>query len=139
MFLTMEHAEIPAGALVKGAHAWRYVECLTTRPWFLVDVLEHDAGYVRPATYLMKDLEGLLELAGAKDQGWEINSVYLVSCGGRSDSEGWTMAKLKQILRVHAGRESSLAYILHPNSTYFESQRVTSHAETSRQVIVTFD
>lgn len=135
MFLTMKHAEVPAGVLVKGVHMWRYVESLTSRPWFHVAVLESYEDFVRPTIYLIKDLEDLLELAGAADQGWEIDRVDLVSPGDLNGSEGWKMDEMKEIFRLHAGDRSTLAYVLRSGVTYFEDQRVQHHVETGRQVV----
>ncbi|VXB16920.1 hypothetical protein [Pseudomonas sp. 8O] len=135
MFLTMEHAEIPAGVLVKGTHMWRYVECLTSRAWFYVAVLEHHEDFTRPTIYMIKDLEDLLELAGAADQGCEIDRVDLVSPGDLNGSEGWKMDELKEIFRIHAGDQSSLAYLLRSGVIYLQDQRVKHQVETGREVI----
>jgi len=131
----MEHAEVPAGGLLKGAHMWRYVECLTSRAWFYVAVLEHYEDFTRPTIYMIKDLEDLLELAGAADQGCEIDRVDLVSPGDLNASEGWRMDELKEIFRIHSGGNSSLAYVLRSGVTYFQDQRVKHQAETGREVI----
>lgn len=135
MFLTMEDAEIPAGVLVKGAHMWRYVECLTTRAWFYVTLLEHHEDFIRPTIYMIKDLEDLLELAGAAGKGYKIDRVDLVSANDLNGSGGWKMDELKEILRIQAGGRSSLAYVLRSGVIYFQNQRMKHQVETGRQAI----
>lgn len=136
MFLTMEHAEVPGGMLVEGAHMWRYVECLTGRPWFHVAVLEHHEDFVRPTIYMIKDLEDLLELAGATEQGWEMGRVHLVSPGHLNGSEAWKMDELKEIIRIHSGEKPSLAYVLRSGTTYFENECHKQLSEAGRQTIL---
>ena len=139
MFLTMEHAEVPVGALLKGAHMWRYVEYMTARPWFHVAVLEHHDDFIRPTIYMLKDLEDLLELAGAKEQGWEIKRVHLVSPGDLNGSGDWQMDELKEILQVHVEENFSLAYVLRSGITFYEDHRVMAQVDTERRIIFALD
>ncbi|WDH44642.1 hypothetical protein PUP66_16080 [Pseudomonas chlororaphis] len=94
----------PLGALVKGAHSWRYVEYLTSQPWFYVMALEHVEGIARPATLLIKALDDLLELEGVDNDAWEITRVHLVSPGHLNGTEDWKMERLKEIAKIKSMR-----------------------------------
>ncbi|AZC95870.1 hypothetical protein [Pseudomonas chlororaphis] len=136
MFLTLEHAEVPLGALVKGAHSWRYVEYLTSQPWFYVMALEHVEGIARPATLLIKALEDLLELEGVDNDAWEITRVHLVSPGHLNGTEDWKMERLKEIAKIKNNGNSSLLYLLHSGVIYFENRQARSYLSNfSKEVL----
>ncbi|WP_212631995.1 hypothetical protein [Pseudomonas sp. KB-10] len=122
MFLTLDHAEIPVGALLKGVHTWRYVEYLASFPYFHVTALDVDDDRTRPTTLLVYTVHDLLDLAAAESQGWEIQSVQLVSPGRMNGTGEWQMEKLREIKGIELARGTSYAYLLYSGATYFDHE-----------------
>lgn len=122
MFLTLDHAEIPVGALLKGGHTWRYVEYLAAFPYFHVTALDVDDDRTRPTTLLVYTVHDLLDLAAAESQGWRIQSVQLVSPGRMNGTGEWQMEKLREIEGIELARGTSYAYLLCSGATYFDHE-----------------
>lgn len=122
MFLTFDHAEVPAGALLKGGHSWRYVEYLASFPYFHVSALDLSEDGARPTALLIYTVEDLLDLAVAERQGWAIQQVQLVSPGRMNGTGGWRMEVLREIEGIELARGTSYAYLLSSGATYFEHE-----------------
>lgn len=122
MFLTLDHAELPVGALLKGGRTWRYVEYLASFPYFHVSALDLSEGGARPTALLIHTVEDLLDLADAEHQGWKIQQVQLVSPGPMNGTGDWRMEELMAIEGVELARGNSYAYLLSSGVTYFEHE-----------------
>ena len=122
MFLTFDHAEVPVGSLLKGGRTWRYVEYLTSFPYFHVSALDLDDDGARLATLLVYTVHDLLDLAAAESNGWQIQHVQLVSPGHLNGSGEWRMDALRRIEEAEVSRGTSYAYSLNSGATYFDRE-----------------
>jgi hypothetical protein len=120
MFMTFEHSEVPIGALIQGAHLWRYAEYVSRQPWFYVSALEKvDDGY-RCATLMLKELDDLIDLQLAESQGWRIAEVYLVSSEALNNSGQWKLDKLLEVRQLTTNAGKTLIYRLSAGNEYCE-------------------
>jgi len=122
MFLTLDHSEVPLGALLDGGRAWRYVEYLASYPYFHVSALEASDEGTRIATLLVYTVHDLLDLAAAEPQGWLIQRVQLVSPGQMNGTGEWQMDLLNEIVRTEIAGRCSYAYMLHSGASYFDQK-----------------
>ena len=135
MFLTFEHAEVPVGALVKGAHSWRYVEYISSYPYFHVTALDRDGEGERLTTLLIYTVPDLLDLAASESQGWLIQQVQLVSPGHMNGMGKWTMEELREIEAIELARGTSYAYLLASGAKYLERGEEGNQPPRNRRVV----
>ncbi|MCY1290128.1 hypothetical protein D9M70_392550 [compost metagenome] len=135
MFLTFEHAEVPVGALVKGAHSWRYVEYISSYPYFHVTALDRDGEGERLTTLLIYTVPDLLDLAASESQGWLIQQVQLVSPGHMNGTGQWKMEELGAIEAVEFSQRTSYAYLLAGGGEYVERKEAASQPQSHRRVV----
>ncbi|RBA51291.1 hypothetical protein DQ403_22335 [Stutzerimonas zhaodongensis] len=122
MFLTLDHAEVPVGSLLRGAHTWRYVEYLASLPYFHVSAVDQDDEGIRPTTLLIYTVQDLVDLAAAKANGWKIEQVQLVSPGRMNGTGEWRMEELRAVEGTQVARGTSYAYVLKSGATYFDHE-----------------
>lgn len=135
MFLTFEHSEAPIGALIKGAHLWRYAEYVSRRPWFYVTAQEKVEDGYRSATLMIKELDDLLDLQLAESQGWMISDVYLVSSGALNQSGQWKLEKLLKVCQLTTSCGKSLIYRLSTGNDYWENPSLRDKKLVDSQII----
>lgn len=135
MFLTFEHGEVPPGVPIEGGRTWRYVEYLSSYPYFHVSALDRDDGEARETTLLIYTVGDLVDLSLAGPQGWEILEVRLVSPRSINKGRGWQMDALRCIEEVECDGRLRYVYLLKSGETYFDRDEINGLPREDRRLV----
>ncbi|MFJ3051891.1 hypothetical protein [Pseudomonas nitroreducens] len=135
MFLTFEHGEVPPGVPIDNGRTWRYVEYLSSYPYFHVSALARDDAEVRETTLLIYTVYDLVDLSLAKPQGWEILEVRLVSPRCVNKGQGWQMDALRCIEEVECDGRLRYVYLLKSGETYFDRDEIQGLPREARRLV----
>lgn len=138
MFLTFEHGEVPPGVPIEGGRTWRYVEYLSSYPYFHVSVLDRDDhGEAREATLLIYTVHDLIDLSLAGPQGWKILEVRLVSPRSVNKGLGWQMDALRCVEEVECDGRLRYVYLLKNGETFFDRDEISGLPREARRLVYT--
>lgn len=135
MFLTFEHGEVPPGVPIDNGRAWRYVEYLSSYPYFHVTALARDDAEVRETALLIYTVYDLVDLSLAGPQGWEILEVRLVSPRCVNKGQGWQMDALRCIEEVECDGRLRYVYLLKSGETYFDRDEIQGLPREARRLV----
>ncbi|QEY71747.1 hypothetical protein [Pseudomonas denitrificans (nom. rej.)] len=120
---------------MEGGRSWRYVEYLSSYPYFHVSALDSNEEGSRLSTLLIYTVTYLLDLASAAKQGWKILQVQLVSPGRMNGTGEWRMDDLQEISEVRWEARISYAYLLRSGVTYFEREEFRQQPQDCKQIV----
>lgn len=109
MFITHQSAEIPLGNIFgrENSQYWRAIEHSSLSPWLFVEIAK---GHWGSRVFFLRSVPDFEQLLSEMQGEYDVRNAYLVSPGYMTDSEQWSMQRLRMVCEVTDLREDAMAY-----------------------------
>lgn len=123
------------GVPLNGGQTWRYVEYLSSYPYFHVSARDWEGHEASETTLLIYTVADLVDLSLAKSQGWEVLAVQLVSPPHINKGRGWRMDALKSVEEVKLEGRLSYLYMLETGELFSDRDDLKLLSSEYRRVV----